>query len=203
MARLLLIRHAPTSETGRVLSGRLPEKSLTPTGREMAERLASELRAIRLVAVYSSPLERAMETAVPIAAIQRKEVIVHEGLLEVDYGSWSGRSLKSLYRLRLWRVVITSPSRASFPGGESITEAQHRIVTACEELAARHKEKTIAVVTHADPIKAAVSHFLGQPLDLFNRLVIAPASVTVLDLPNQGWPRLVSLNAGGNSSTWH
>ncbi|MGH8957610.1 MAG: histidine phosphatase family protein [Acidimicrobiia bacterium] len=203
MARLLLIRHAPTAETGRILSGRLPGKSLTPAGRESAELLASELRSVRLGAIYSSPLERAMETAAPIAAAQKKEVVVHEGLLEVDYGAWSGRSLKSLYRLRLWRVVIRTPSRAGFPGGESIAEAQHRMVSTCEELSARHKEKTIALVTHADPIKGAVSHFLGQPLDLFNRIAIAPASVTVLDLPTGGWPRLVSLNAGGNSSTWH
>ncbi|HEY7582775.1 MAG TPA: histidine phosphatase family protein [Acidimicrobiia bacterium] len=202
MARLLLIRHAPTSETGRMLSGRLPGKSLSPQGREMAEALASELRSVRLAAIYSSPLERAVETATPIALAQRREVIVHEGLLEVDYGSWSGRSLKSLYRLRLWRVVIRTPSRAGFPGGESIAEAQHRMVSTCEELAALHKGKTVALVTHGDPIKAAVSHFLGQPLDLFNRIAIAPASVTVLDLPSGGWPRLVSLNAGGNPSTW-
>jgi probable phosphoglycerate mutase len=185
-----------------MLSGRLPGKSLSPQGRGMAEALASELRSVRLAAIYSSPLERAVETATPIALAQRREVIVHEGLLEVDYGSWSGRSLKSLYRLRLWRVVIRTPSRAGFPGGESIAEAQHRMVSTCEELAALHKGKTVALVTHGDPIKAAVSHFLGQPLDLFNRIAIAPASVTVLDLPNGGWPRLVSLNAGGNPSTW-
>jgi len=203
MARLLLIRHAPTPETGRVLSGRLPGRSLTPEGEDIAGLLATELRSIRLAAIYSSPLERAMETAAPIAAAQKKEVIAHEGLLEVDYGAWSGRSLKSLYRLRLWRVVIRTPSRAGFPGGESIAGAQHRMVSTCEELSARHKEKTIALVTHADPIKAVVSHFLGQPLDLFNRIAIAPASVTVLDLPNGGWPRLLSLNADADSSKWH
>jgi probable phosphoglycerate mutase len=157
---------------------------------------------VRIGAIYSSPLERALETARPIAAAQRKEVISHDGLLEVDYGSWSGRSLKSLNRLRLWRVVIRTPSRARFPEGESIAEAQHRIVATCEDLAIRHRDKTIALVTHGDPIKAVVSHYLGQPLDLFNRLTITPASVTVLDLPAGGWPRLVSLNGVGNPSTW-
>jgi probable phosphoglycerate mutase len=202
MARLLLIRHALTAETGRFLSGRLPGRSLTPDGLEQASALAQALRTVRIGAIYSSPLERALETARPIAAAQRKEVISHDGLLEVDYGSWSGRSLKSLNRLRLWRVVIRTPSRARFPEGESIAEAQHRIVATCEDLAIRHRDKTIALVTHGDPIKAVVSHYLGQPLDLFNRLTITPASVTVLDLPAGGWPRLVSLNGVGNPSTW-
>lgn len=203
MARLLLIRHAPTAETGRSLTGRLPGKSLGAEGQDMAKALAIRLSSTRLAAIYSSPLERTMETALPIANAQKKQVIPHDGLLEVDYGSWSGRSLRSLYRLRLWRVVIMTPSRARFPGGESIAEAQHRMVATCEELAARHRQKTIALVSHGDPIKAVVSHCLGQPLDLFNRISIAPASVTVLDLPEGGWPRVVSINGDGGSGTWH
>lgn len=200
MARLLLIRHAPTRETGRSLSGRLAGYSLNEQGQEMAEQLGERLSKIRISAVYSSPLERAMETAAPIAARQKRKVIPHPGLLEVDYGKWSGRTMKSLRPLRNWQTVIKTPSRAGFPGGETILAAQQRAVATCEELAARHRQATIALVSHGDPIKAIASHYLGQPLDLFNRIAVAPASVTVLDLGT--WPRLLALNSNGDPSTW-
>lgn len=200
VALLLLIRHAPTKETGRSLSGRLPGHSLSGPGQEMAEKLGERLASVRIGAIYSSPLERTMETAAPIADRQRRKVIPHPGLLEVDYGSWSGRTMKSLRPLRNWQTVIRTPSRAGFPGGETILAAQQRAVAACEELAARHRQSTIALVSHGDPIKAIVSHYLGQPLDLFNRIAVAPASVTVLDLGT--WPRLLALNTNGDPSTW-
>lgn len=200
MTRLLLIRHAPTKETGRSLSGRLPGHSLTEDASAMAERLGERLTAIRIHAIYSSPLERTMETATAIAEKQKRKVIPHPGLLEVDYGTWSGRTMKSLRPLRNWQTVVRTPSRAGFPGGETILAAQQRVVATCEELAARHRKATVALVSHADPIKAIVSHYLGQPLDLFNRIAIAPASVTVIDL--DGWPRLLALNTNGDPSTW-
>lgn len=202
VTRLLLVRHAPTPETGKTLYGRSPGHSLSGTGRQMAEDLAQRLSAVRVAAVYSSPLERAMETARPIADSQRRQVYPHEGLLEVDYGDWTGRSLKSLYRLKAWRTVVSNPSRVRFPGGESLVEAQTRAVRACEDLAARHRRQTVAAVTHADLIRGVVSHLLGQPLDLFERIGVAPASVTVIDLPAQGSPRITALNSNGESTTW-
>ncbi|MDP3984542.1 MAG: histidine phosphatase family protein [Acidimicrobiia bacterium] len=207
MARLLLIRHAPTEETGRSLTGRLTGHQLSDSGRQMAAAVAERLAGINLAALYSSPLERTWETAEVIAARQRprsaRVVTEHEGLLEVDYGAWSGRSLRSLYRLRAWRTVMTTPSRVRFPGGESLMEAQVRAVATCEELAGRHRGRLVGAVTHADIIKAVASHYLGQPLDLFNRLIIAPASVTVIDLPAEGSPRLVTINSNGDPTTWN
>ncbi|MGH8928942.1 MAG: histidine phosphatase family protein [Acidimicrobiia bacterium] len=202
MARLVLVRHAPTAETGKTLYGRLPGHPLSEEGRKVAAEMAERLASIKLSAIYTSPLERARETADAIARRQRKPVIPHDGLIEVDYGSWTGRSLKSLYRLKAWRTLVYSPSRARFPGGESLLEAQTRMVTACQEMASRHRSQAVVAVSHADMIKAAVSHYLGQPLDLFNRIAIAPASVTVLDLPDGGPGRLITLNSNGDPTIW-
>lgn len=202
MARLLLIRHAPTDETGRILSGRLSGRSLNGTGQEMADRLASRLGHLKLAAIYSSPLERARETAAPLAARTHKSVTDEPGLLETDYGAWSGRSLRSLYRLRLWQVVISTPSRVRFPDGESLLQMQQRVVATVEALSRRHSRQTIAAVSHSDPIRAVVSHYLGQPLDLFGRIEISPASVTVIDLIDGRPPRLVAINTNGDSESW-
>ncbi|HEX5671410.1 MAG TPA: histidine phosphatase family protein [Acidimicrobiia bacterium] len=204
MARLLLVRHATTPETGRSLTGRLPGHVLNEDGLAMAAALGNRLSKVRLTAIYTSPMERTRQTAEAIAARQTKKtaLVDHPGLLEVDYGTWSGRTLRSLYRLAAWRLVATAPSRVQFPGGESLVQAQARAVDACEELARRHGNANVAIVTHADIIKAVVSHYLGQPLDLFNRVAVSPASVTVLDLGADGPVRLVTLNSNGDPATW-
>jgi broad specificity phosphatase PhoE len=204
VATLLLIRHCSTPETGRVLSGRLPDRHLSATGLSEAEALARRLASVRLAAVFSSPLERARQTAEPIAAAQRakRSVIEHAGLLEVDYGAWSGRTLRSLHRLQSWRRLLAHPSRGRFPGGETLFDAQVRAAAACEEMAARFRRQAVALVTHADIIKLTVGHYLGQPLDLFNRLAVAPGSVTILDLAPQSPPRLLLLNHQGALPSW-
>lgn len=203
MARLLLVRHAPTPETGIRLTGRLPGVSLGDQGRARAEVVADRLRPVKLKAVYASPIERTWETAEVVASPHRLEPVRHDGLLEVDFGDWSGRTLKSLARLKAWRQVQTTPSRFRFPGGESLAQAQHRAVAACEEIADRHRRQTVALVTHADVIKTVVSHWLGQPLDLFQRIGVAPASVTVIDLPTNGAAaRVVAVNTAGDPETW-
>ena len=202
MGRLVLVRHAPTAETGRTLYGRLPGHGLSDQGRQMAADLAERLAAVKLAAIYASPLERAMQTAEAIAVRQQKPVQSHDGLLEVDYGKWAGRSLKSLYPLKAWRVVVTTPSRVTFPEGESLLEAQARMIKTCQELTSRHRHQAVAAVSHADTIKAALSHYLGQPLDLFNRIAATPASVAVIDLPEGGAPRVVTMNSNGDSTTW-
>ncbi|MFP3914484.1 MAG: MSMEG_4193 family putative phosphomutase [Actinomycetota bacterium] len=202
MARLLLIRHAPTPETGTRLTGRLPGVSLDERGREIASHTAAHLSDLKLAAVYASPIERTWETAEIVAAPHQLEPLAEEDLLEVDYGRWSGRTLKSLSRLKSWWTVQVTPSRVTFPEGESLAAAQRRAVAACERLAARHGNRTIALVSHSDVIKAVVSHYLGQPLDLFQRIVVSPASVTVVDAPRRGIPTVVAVNTTGAKGSW-
>ncbi len=198
MTRLLLIRHATNDllKEGR-LGGRLPGIHLNEEGRAQARALADRLAEVELAAVYSSPMERTLETAEPVAARHGLEVQIHPGLHEVDCGRWSGELLEKARRRRLWRRILASPSRVPFPGGESAWEVQQRMVAALEEIAAAHPEETVAVVSHADPIRVAVAHYVGLPLDLFRRLVIAPASLTELSLGGPV-PRLVRLSDTGH-----
>lgn len=202
MGRVLLVRHAPTPETGKKLTGRLPGVSLDDQGVEIARRTASHLSSVRLRAVYSSPIERTWETALEIGAPHALEPVREDGVIEVDYGDWSGRSLKSLYPLKAWRTVQMTPSRMTFPNGENLADAQRRAVAAVDRLASLHAKHTIAVVTHADVIKAVAAHYLGAPLDLFQRIGVSPASVTVIDIPKDGVPVVVAVNTNGDSTTW-
>jgi probable phosphoglycerate mutase len=202
VARLLLIRHAPTPITGKLLTGRLAGYPLDEKGLAIAAELAERLAGLRLAAVYASPLERTWQTAQAVASVHGLKPIRHAGLLEVDYGRWSGRSLASLRRLSGWKTVIVAPSRMTFPEGESMLAAQMRVVTACEEVAARHPKATVALVAHADPIKAALSHYLGQPFDLFQRIGCGPASVSVVDLAPAAPPRVVAVNTNGDRTQW-
>lgn len=194
---LLLIRHAENeyTRTGK-LAGRMPGVHLNETGRKQALALAERLKAAPIRAVYASPLERARETAQPLAEAKKLGVEICAGLSEIDFGGWAGRSLKVLARTNLWRQVQQQPSRMIFPEGESFWAAQGRAVQAVEQLARDHPKELIAAVTHADVIKLVIAHYLGQPLDLFQRLVISPASITLLHL-GQGQPALVKLNDTG------
>lgn len=202
MARLLLIRHAPTPETGDRLTGRLPGVGLGEAGRGAAERTSQRLADVNLTAVYSSPLERTWETAQIVAAPHGIRPVADDGLLEVDYGRWAGRTLKSLAKLKSWWTVQLTPSRMLFPEGEGLADAQRRAVATCERLAARHGKGTIALVSHSDIIRAIVSHYLGQPFDLFQRIVISTASVTVIDVPRRGIPVVVAVNTTGAEGSW-
>jgi probable phosphomutase (TIGR03848 family) len=196
MTTLLLIRHATTATTGLRLGGRT-QASLDEKGRGQAEAVAARLADLPLKAVYASPLARTMETAKYIAALHGLDVESVDGLLEVEYGRWTDRPLRPLLKTKLWPVIQARPSLVRFPDGETIREAQLRAVDALEDLVARHRRTTIAVVTHADLIKAVVSFYLGQPLDLFQRLVVGPASVTVLQLSAGGQPALLRFNDDG------
>lgn len=202
MTRLVLIRHAPTAETGIRLTGRSAGVSLGEAGLESARRLGERLAPVPFRAVYSSPLERTMETAAAVATSHRLDPIPHDGLLEIDYGDWTGRTLRSLTRLKAWSTVVHTPSRMRFPNGEALFEAAARVTAACEEIATRHRGRTVALVTHADVIKLATSNYLGQPLDLYQRIAVSPASATVIDLPPDGPPLLVAQNSNGDPSTW-
>jgi len=193
--RLLLIRHAPTAETGKILSGRAPGIPLSGAGRGLAAAAAEELSTEPIAAVYCSPLQRCRETAAIVAGRHGLRPTVNRSLTEVDYGDWSGRRLRQLSRLKAWRGLMVAPSRFAFPGGsESLLQAQQRVVTALEGIAAAHPGALVAAVTHNDAIRLAIAHYLGMPLDLFHRLHVSPASVTVVELEPGVPPRVPVVN---------
>ena len=198
MRLLLLLRHAVTEHTGARLSGWMPGLHLSEEGRRQADGLAGRLGPVPLDALYASPLERCQETAAVVAEAKGMKVQTLEDVGEVRYGDWTGRTLKELAKEPLWKVVQATPSAARFPDGESIFEMQARSVLAIERLRAAHPSQTVAVCSHADVIKAITCHYLGMHLDLVQRVVVSPASVTAIAFGPV--PYLVRLNeTGGNA----
>src|SRR5919109_102567 len=178
---VLLVRHGVTATTGKVLPGRRPGLHLTDEGVTQAENAARRIAQLkRVAAIYSSPLERARETARAIARARRMPVRIERGLLEIDIGQWAGRKLDEVRKRPEWDVVQRHPSVFRFPGGESFSEMQARITDALARLVAQHPGRVIVAGLHADPIKSAVAHALGVPLDLFQRIVIGTASITAI-----------------------
>jgi probable phosphoglycerate mutase len=196
MPLLLLIRHG---ENDFVKTGKLPGKSpgihLNERGQKQAQALGEALKDVPLKAIYSSPLERAMETAAPIAAARKLEILPEPDLMDTDVGSWQGKSLKVLRHTKVWSIVQSAPSRFRFPDGESFVESQARYAAALERIVKKHPkpQDLVAVVFHADPIKLVVSHFLGLPLDHFQRLSCDTGSLTALHLSVSG-ANLLKLN---------
>jgi probable phosphomutase (TIGR03848 family) len=182
MAVLLLIRHALTDQTGKRLYGRRAGVHLSDRGREQAAALAERVVAVRPAALYSSPLERCLETAAPIAETTGLEVERVPGVLEIDYGTWTGRQFSSLRGTKLWERVRRMPSAARFPEGEAMLDVQRRMIAALEDVSARHPRGVVAVVSHGDPIALALAHFLGLHVDLFQRIHAPPASVSAVVL---------------------
>lgn len=198
---MLFVRHGQTPTTGTTLPGRAPGLHLAEQGVAQAEAVAARLAALGKVdAVYASPLERTRETAAPIAAARGLKVRRARGLLECDFGEWTGRKLKELAKLDEWTTVQRHPSGFRFPGGESFSEMQHRIVGATQQLVADHPGGTVVAVSHADPIKAAVAHALGTHLDLFQRIVVSPCSVSAV-LYTAGGPIVLAVNSTGDDLT--
>ncbi len=192
---VLLVRHALTATTGAVLPGRAPGLHLSDEGRRQADAAARRLASLpKITALYASPLERARETAAAIGRTRGLAVRVERGLSELDVGAWTGRSLKRVARRPEWRVVQRHPSGFRFPGGESFTEMQARIVSALARLVERHAGAVLVAVSHADPIKAAVAHALGAHLDLFQRIAIGPASITAIAYRLEG-PLVLTINS--------
>ena len=195
MPTILLIRHGENEyvRKGR-LAGRKAGVHLNENGRSQADMLGKMLAQAPIKAVYSSPLERTMETAAPIAAAKNLDVIPRDGLLELDFGDWQDKTLKSLRRRKLWKTVQSRPSRMRFPNGETFAEAQLRVADELEALRAMHKPKDMFVcVAHSDLIKLAVAYHLGLPLDLFQRLVISPASISTIHLSEEG-AQVININ---------
>ena len=184
--RLLLARHAVTAQTGPLLSGRAPGIDLSDHGREQAEALGARLAGLPVAAVYASPIERTMQTAEAVARRHELAVRTLDGVIEADYGEWTGGKLADLAKTDLWKTVQRAPSRAQFPNGESLAEMQARMVAALEDVVGRHTGELVIVVSHADPIKAAIAHYTGVHLDLFQRIMVSPASITAFELTAHG-----------------
>jgi probable phosphomutase (TIGR03848 family) len=184
MPTLLLIRHGENDFLKQgLLPGRLPGIHLNEKGLAQAEALAAGLGPLPIRAVYASPLERAVETAGPLAGALKLDVQVRPELSDTDVGEWQGRRLKELRKLPLWKQVQKQPSLVRFPGGESFLELQERLVREIDRIRQAHRPKDmLAVVFHSDPIKLVISHYLGLPLDTFQKLGVAAGSVSVLVL---------------------
>ena len=194
---LLLIRHGENDWVGKRLAGWTPRVHLNEKGHSQATALVQQLAHIALDAIYTSPLERTVETAQPLALARGLDLQVRQELGEAQYGNWTGRELKDLKDDELWPVVQVYPGGMRFPNGESMREVQARMVAELDAIRDAHPDQTVAVVSHSDPIKMAVAHYLGLPLDLFQRISISPASVTAFSFTRFG-PRLICLNHAGD-----
>jgi probable phosphoglycerate mutase len=197
MTQILLIRHAVNDVMkAKKLAGWMPDVHINEEGRQQATAVAERLGQLPIRAIYSSPLDRTRETAEPLAQALSLEVQVRDGLGEVKYGDWTGKSLEELSKLDIWKVVQIYPSGMRFPGGESIREMQARIINELDAIAADHPRDIVAIFSHADVIKAALAHYLGVHLDLFQRIVINPTSVSVVRLTPYG-PQVMRVNDDG------
>jgi broad specificity phosphatase PhoE len=179
MSVLILIRHGETDYVGNRLAGHLPGIHLNHQGRQQAEALAHRLASFPLTAIYSSPLERTIDTAEPLARIHNLPIQILPPLTEINVGDWQGKSISTLRRLSLWHSVHEEPAMFSFPNGETFTGKQKVIVSALEKLiTAANSRAVIACVSHGDPIKLALAHFLGLELNCFQNIAIDTASAS-------------------------
>jgi probable phosphomutase (TIGR03848 family) len=200
MTTVFLVRHGLTAQTGRLLYGRMSGIDLDHRGRAQAEELVERFDGVRVTAVYSSPLERCVQTVEPLAAARRLSVRPDDGLLEMDAGSWTGRTLRQLRRAKAWEIVQHSPSAFAFPGGgEAFPDAQARAVASIERIARRHRRGAVVVATHGDIARIAISYFAGTPIDAFQRVVIDTVGVSVLDLGSPR-PHVLLVNDTGGLS---
>jgi probable phosphomutase (TIGR03848 family) len=197
MTTVFLVRHALTAQTGRILYGQTKGISLDDRGRAQAERLVERFAPVKLTAIYSSPLERCVETVEPLATAQRMTVVESRPLIEMDAGGWTGRSLPQLRRTKLWKTVQTEPSAFRFPGGEGFVQAQARAVAEVERIARRHRRGRVVVATHGDIVRIVLAHYEGIALDAFQRLVVDTASVSVVQVDARRAHVLLVNDTGG------
>lgn len=186
MTTFLLIRHGMTDAVGRRLTGRQPGVFLNQQGRQQVAELAERLRGLKAVAIYSSPLERAVETATPVATALGLDIQQSERLLEVDFGDWEGSTLSELAGAPGWDAFNRMRSHFRSPNGEHMLDIQRRMVSQMEELRELHKGGVVLLVSHGDVIRVTLAHYLGMPLDLFLRLEVSPASVSVVQVGEEG-----------------
>jgi probable phosphoglycerate mutase len=196
---LFLIRHAVTAHTGELLTGWMPGVHLSDEGRDQARTMTERMRPVKLAAVYSSPVDRALETAKVLASSKGLRVRIREGIGEVRYGEWEGRRLATIAKTKQWRRVVSHPGDTRFPGGETIRETQCRSLDTVAHIAGENAGQPVAVVSHADVIKLVIAYYAGIPLELYARIGVSPASVSVLSV-GEGPPRLVKVNDTGSLS---
>jgi probable phosphoglycerate mutase len=199
MTYILLIRHGQNDWVKKQrLAGWLPGVHLNEDGRKQAQDLSERIRELPLRGIYSSPLERCMETAKEIAKPHNLEIVPLEEIGEVRYGKWEGRKLKKLRKKkRKWYKVQHFPSRFRFPGGESFVAVQERAVSAIEKVCDRHENELIAFVSHADLIKLVLNYYFGAHIDQFQRISISPGSASLLSLSKDGPVRIIRVNDNG------
>ena len=191
MPIFLLIRHGDNDYVGRRLAGHLPGVHLNEKGRQQAELIAKILCKAPIKAIYSSPLERAIETATPLAQALNLPVCIRPGLIEINFGRWQGKTGKQMRRLKLWKVVQETPSQMRFPDGESFVDAQERLRQEIEAIREAHDDKDLVVCfSHNDAISLVIAFYLGLPLDHFQRLSFGTASMTVLSLFKDSIPHV-------------
>ena len=196
---ILMVRHGQTPTTGKVLPGRAAGLHLAEAGVQQAHAVAERIAELpRVDAIYTSPLERARETAAPIGKALQQRVKINKGLLECDFGDWTGEQLSTLMKKPEWSTVQRAPSSFRFPNGESFTEMQTRMVTTLDNIRQEHPGGVVVCVSHADPIKAAVAHAMGTHLDLFQRIVIGTCSVSAVAYSGHG-PIVLTVNSTGGS----
>jgi len=194
MTRFLLIRHASTGFKTEMIAGWMSGVHLNETGKQQAEELGVRLAPARVAAIYSSPLERAQETAEPIARLSGLDVMLRERLGEVRCGDWTGATFNELQHMPDWKRFEAFRSSVRIPNGETMVEVQARVAAELLELEKMHLGSTVAIVTHGDVIRCAVAHFAGIPIDLSLRLQIDSASISIIELGEWG-PRISKLNA--------
>ena len=199
MTVFYLVRHGVTSHTGAKLSGWMPGIHLSDEGVAQAEAAARGLSKVPLKALYASPIDRTMETARPIAAAHGLKIETNPALGEVEYGRWTDRTFKALRRTKMWTTVQRWPSGARFPEGETLRAVQVRAVDELEAIRARHPKQAVCCVSHADVIRLVTAHYLGVHIDLFQRIVIDPASLTVVAVGDEG-PRVIAVNVPPEST---
>lgn len=185
MATIYLLRHAESSANGSgILAGRLPSISLSKAGKVQSRAIVKALKDLEVTHIYSSPIQRCLETIEPFVKSSNRKVTSAPNFIEMDYGDWSGRKLSALRREKLWKRIQKRPSTVRFPNGESFQEMQARIQKGLNDLAKKHKKGRVLVVSHGDPIKVVIASALGMNLDDFQKLVVDPASLTIIDWPS-------------------
>jgi len=193
MIRFLLIRHAAIDGLGARIAGRSPI-ALNASGREQAAGMSGRLASESVHAVYSSPQLRATQTAETLAMVRGLKIRVAAEIDEVDFGDWTGKTYKELDPLLEWHAFNTRRSSTRIPNGELLLETQVRFVGLMERLCGKHPGDTVALVSHADPIRLALAHHLGVPIDFLLRFEIAPASVSAVEIHDQA-PRVLYINS--------
>ncbi len=202
MTHILLVRHGQNEWVNQKrLAGWTPSVHLNEAGKDEVAALSERLASLPIEAIYSSPLERCLETALAIATPHQLDIIQSEEFGEVRYGNWEGKKIKKLAKKRSWYAVQHYPSRFQFPEGEALRTVQQRAVDAIEEIAEQNDEQMIVIVSHADVIKLVLAYYLGMHVDLFQRIGLSPASVSILALSSNGPVSVLRMNDSGPIKT--